>query len=218
MGNAKDRAICIGDEQNTFFSRLLTKEEKGSMGHSSRVYYCTHPGSVPFQWEEEPGKPKMTTTMEEEEKEKKEVEVPSLSLPPQFLRSPGDNIHRSSSSSASIVPKGRCDLPNFGKGCLKECVLHKLYKNGIAPLFRFMRVQSLAASQTPEQHERSHECSFRRFKSNYNEITSKAKADRCMLIESTPMGCTPFNINKVHRSIPRPSSRSRHNKLRSLIQ
>lgn len=196
MGNARDRAICIGDEQNTFFSRLLTKEEKGSMGHSSRVYYCTHPGSVPFQWEEEPGKPKMTTTMEEEEKEKKEVEVPSLSLPPQFLRSPGDNIHRSSSSSASIVPK----------------------KNGIAPLFRFMRVQSLAASQTPEQHERSHECSFRRFKSNYNEITSKAKEDRCMLIESTPMGCTPFNINKVHRSIPRPSSRSRHNKLRSLIQ
>lgn len=195
MDKAKDRAICIGDENNTFFSRLLTKEERGSMGHSSRVYYCTHPGSVPFQWEEEPGKPKMAATMEEEQKEKEEEEVPSISLPPQFLRSPGDNIRRASSSSASIVRK----------------------KNGIAPLFRFMRMQSLSASQTPQQQERSHDCSLRRSKSNYNEINSKAKANNCMLVGSTPTGCSPFHLNKVHSPIPRPSSRSRHNKLRSLI-
>lgn len=192
MDKAKDREICICDEKNTFFSRLLTKEEKGSMGHSSRVYYCTHPGSVPFQWEEEPGKPKTAATTEEEEGKK---EVPAISLPPQVLHSPGDNIRRTSSSSASVVPK----------------------KNGITPLFRFMKVQCFATSQTPQQQECSHDYSFRRTKSYYNEINSKSKEDKRMLVGSTLMGCTPFNINKVHCPIPRPSSRSRHNKLRSSV-
>lgn len=191
MDKAKeDREICICDEKNTFFSRLLTKEEKGSMGHSSRVYYCTQQGSVPFQWEEEPGKPK-TVAKTEEDEEGRNVD-PAISLPPQVLRSPGDNIRRLS-SSASIVRK----------------------KNGIVPLFRFMKVQCLATSQTSQQQECSVDYSFRRSASCYNEINTKAKEDKSMLVGSTLMGCAPFNVNKVHCPIPRPSSRSRHNKLRS---
>ncbi|GLJ25985.1 hypothetical protein SUGI_0498410 [Cryptomeria japonica] len=60
---------------NDFYNLLLSKQE--SMGHSTRsLYRPADPGTVPFQWEAEPGRPKTPARMEQ---------LAPLSPPPALL-------------------------------------------------------------------------------------------------------------------------------------
>eukprot|EP01018_Ginkgo_biloba_P015182 Gb_08061 [translate_table: standard] len=78
-GGEGDGAV-LETVDDKFLNRLLTKE--GPNGNSSRIYY-TDPGSVPFGWEAEPGRPKTKTITAREES----PAAPELLSPPPFLRS-----------------------------------------------------------------------------------------------------------------------------------
>ncbi|KAL5977741.1 hypothetical protein ACLOJK_036749 [Asimina triloba] len=91
--------MSLLEGEEIFFSKLLSRES--SKGFSSRIYYRV---AVPFQWEVQPGKPKV-----EPEREL----LPPLSLPPVMMalavphRPCNDTIDRGSTMSKLFFWKGK---------------------------------------------------------------------------------------------------------------
>ncbi|XP_058113744.1 uncharacterized protein LOC131256736 [Magnolia sinica] len=69
-------AVSLLERDEIFFNRLLSREP--SMGFSSRIYYRVAAGNVPFEWEVQPGKPKVVPEI---------VLIPPLSPPPAMVGS-----------------------------------------------------------------------------------------------------------------------------------
>ncbi|EXB99401.1 hypothetical protein L484_016377 [Morus notabilis] len=107
-GQVPQKSLQI-EQDDKFFSRLLSKESSMAYPSSRVLYYGGRPGSVPFLWESEPGTPKSKSCGYESL-------VPPLTPPPSYYFNTSHkkkNIQKRSRSSNllnTLFPK---KMPNI---------------------------------------------------------------------------------------------------------